>query len=130
MVYFIILFLAYLIAAAVGAGSEFTLFIIFLALAVVALRRWNEGRKEEERWQQLNARITGVELNQQQLRKSFQEVISTGLNPASPGAEPHTQPVPQTAPAATVERPVEGLPRPVTALPAPIEAPPPSERPA
>src|SRR5579864_1352529 len=98
MVNFVILFLlflAYVVSAMAGAGSEFSLFVIFVALAVIALRRWNAAGKDEEHWRQLNARITGVELNQQQLRKSFQELTSVGAHaPAAHEVEHKPQPEP------------------------------------
>ncbi|HEV2113626.1 MAG TPA: DUF2339 domain-containing protein, partial [Terriglobales bacterium] len=110
LVILFLLFLAYVVSALVGPNSEFTLFIIFAALAVVAIRRWNAASKEEERWRHLTARIGGVELNQQQLRKTFQELIATGQHVPAPAAE-HKPEAPVTVAAPAAEKPA-GPPKP------------------
>lgn len=136
LVILFLLFLAYVVAALVGPSSEFTLFIIFAALAVALLRRWRAATNEEERWRHLNARIQGVELNQQQLRKTFQELMTAGQHVPAPAhaeerkAEAPVTPKPAEHPKVepAIQKPVLPIEKPaeVAAKPAPVAAPQPA----
>ena len=92
MAEFIVLFLLYVIAALAGA-NEFTIFLIFLGLAVVVLTRRGSAKEADEKFKNLEARLKGVELSQQQLLQKLHH-IEQGLNRPPSGASALEKPVP------------------------------------
>ena len=129
MAEFIVLFLLYLIAALVGA-NEFTIFLIFLGLALVILARRGFVKETGDKLRSLEARLKGVELNQQQLLQKLQHVEQgvsrapniaseplTVVKPVEPITAPSSQPIVPTQPARTPSAPAPSA-TPVSPAPA------------
>ncbi len=148
----IIIFILWVIASAVsasspgaGANSPVVLFIIFVPILVLSLRRYLLEKKESEHWRELQARMKGLELNQQQVLRRLHELehpSAIAAKEAKPAAEaavsrfmPETEKKPAAehkpfAPPATPAPPVEVHPRPETPqVPAAMPEPP-APRPA
>src|SRR5260370_1361608 len=92
----IVIFILYVIAAAAlsseSASIEFTAFVIFASIFAGSLRRYLLARKEAEHWRELQARMKGLELNQQQVLRRLHElehptaVAAREAKPAPPAA--------------------------------------------
>ena len=81
MLELIIVFILWVIASAVstsspgaGANSPVVLFIIFVPIFVLSLRRYFLTKKEDEHWRELQLRMKGLELNQQQVLRRLHEL--------------------------------------------------------
>src|SRR5260370_499062 len=109
----IVIFILYVIAAAAlsseSASIEFTAFVIFASIFTGSLRRYLLARKEAEHWRELQARMKGLELNQQQVLRRLHElehptaVAAREAKPApatQPAAKPVTPPAPHIPPSA------------------------------
>src|SRR5712691_515305 len=93
----IIIFILWVIASAVsasspgaGANSPVVLFIIFVPILVLSLRRYLLEKKESEHWRELQARMKGLELNQQQVLRRLHELehpSAIAAKEAKPAAE-------------------------------------------
>src|SRR5713101_4231905 len=77
----IFIFILWLIATVVsanssasGADSPVILFFIFLPIFVLSLRRYLQEKTESEHWRELQLRMKGLELNQQQVLRRLHEL--------------------------------------------------------
>lgn len=87
----IIIFILWVIATIAGANSLFTLFLIFASLFGLSLRRYLLERKQNERWRELQLRMKGLELNQQQVLKRLHDLEHPAVvaaKEAKPAAAP------------------------------------------
>src|SRR5437762_14198837 len=100
----VIIFLLYLIAAAAGGESEFTLFLVFACIIGLAWRRIALNRKAEARWHELQQRLGTLEASQVQLRKLWQEMKAPPTAEGEP-AQAAPKPAGESVPAATTATP-------------------------
>src|SRR5579859_2694139 len=88
VVIFILWVLAAVVISTAPANSDilqFPIFLIFASIFTGALRRYLLARKESEHWRELQARMKGLELNQQQVLKRLHELE----HPAAVAAKEH-----------------------------------------
>src|SRR5258708_31566100 len=121
----IVIFILYVIAAAAlsseSASIEFTAFVIFASIFTGSLRRYLLARKEAEHWRELQARMKGLELNQQQVLGRLHELehpAAVAAREAKPAPPPAAEAVTRFMPE-TEKRPA-AEPKPVPPAPAPI----------
>src|SRR5260370_12328854 len=139
----IVIFILYVIAAAAlsseSASIEFTAFVIFASIFTGSLRRYLLARKEAEHWRELQARMKGLELNQQQVLRRLHElehptaVAAREAKPAPAAAAeaavtrfmPETEKRPAAEPKPVPPPPAPIAPIAIPGEPAPPKAPPP-----
>ena len=129
MVELIVIFILWVISAAAIAGGptssaslQFPVLLIFAALFTTALRRYLLARKEDEHWRELQARMKGLELNQQQVLRRLHELEHPAVVAAK---EAKSAPAAATEAAVTrfmpeAEKRPAAEPKPVPPAPSPI----------
>jgi hypothetical protein len=88
----IIIFFLYVLAS-VGIASQspqFAAFVIFVSIGTIAVLRSRSAKKAEEHWHELQLRMKGLELNQQQVLKRLHDLehAAAAAREAKPAATP------------------------------------------
>src|SRR5713226_2157656 len=131
MIELIFIFILWLIATVVsanssasGADSPVVLFFIFRPIFVLSLRRYLLGKKESEHRRELQLRMKGLELNQQQVLRRLHELEHPSAIAAKEAKPPAEAAVTRFMPEAEKRPAAEHKPFAPPATPAPPIVPP------